>query len=65
MDSARWERCRREDVAAGCRPLLCPSGDRDEREDGGLQEAREALKAKKQQQEPNSMMAELIKRKER
>ena len=62
---ARWERRRREDAAACPQPLLRPSRDRDEREDEELQEAREGLKAEKQQQEPASLMAELIKRKEK
>lgn len=60
-----WERCRSEDAAAHHRPLLRPSRDRDKREDEESQEAREAAKAKKQHQEPDSLMAELIKRKEK
>lgn len=42
--------------------VLCPSRDRDERGHQELQ-AHEALKAEKQQQEPNVLMAKLIKRK--
>jgi len=52
----------REDAAARCRPPLHPSGDREKRGDDERQEAREALKAMRQQQEPDSLMAELIKR---
>lgn len=65
QNGARWERCRRGDAAGRCRPPPHPSGDRDERADAELQEAREARKAEKQKQEPDSLMAELVKRKEK
>lgn len=51
--------------AAHCRPLLCPSRDRGDRGDEELQETCEAPKAKKQQQEPNSLVAELIESREK
>lgn len=50
-------------LLAASHPVLCPSRDRDKRGDDELQEAHEALKAEKQQQEPNLLMSKLIKRK--